>query len=263
MPSGSFLPNIKPKRFIDESGAFLNDTLVQNTFKHVVIGMSGGIDSTVAFCLATKSISPSNIYLTLLPCGLDQSKKTKQIITFIASCGVPKHNVTVVNIKPFVLPFIRNQKDKVRVGNIMARVRMIILYDTAKQKNALVLGTENKSEYLLGYFTRFGDEASDIELVRSLYKTHVYEVARHLNIPEFIIASSPTADLWEGQTDEKELGFSYQEADQILYLLFDRKLSFCQVAAKGFTDDLVRKVAARAEENGFKHYVPYTFQYKY
>ena len=109
--------------------------------------------------------------------------------------------------------------DQLRLGNIMARVRMICLYDLAKQLDALVCGTENKSEKYLGYFTRFGDEASDIEPIMHLYKTEVYELAKHLGIPGAIVAKPPSADLWSEQTDERELGFSYKEADQVLHVL--------------------------------------------
>ncbi|MBI2190192.1 MAG: NAD(+) synthase, partial [Candidatus Levybacteria bacterium] len=114
-------------------------------------------------------------------------------------------------------------KDSIRLGNIMARVRMILLYDLAKKHQALVCGTENRSEYHLGYFTRFGDEASDFEPIRHLYKTQVYQLASYLGVPKTVIDKKPTAGLWAEQTDEGEFGFSYKEADPVLYLYFDKK----------------------------------------
>ncbi|MBI3560071.1 NAD(+) synthase, partial [Candidatus Gottesmanbacteria bacterium] len=138
----------------------------------------------------------------------------------------------------------------------MARVRMILLFDQAKKRNALVVGTENKTEHLLGYFTRFGDEASDIEPLRNLYKSQVYELARQLNLPENIVSKAPTAGLWEGQTDEGEFGFTYKEADEILAIIVDEKKSIDEVVRKGYDQATVEKVVKRMKENNFKHHLP-------
>jgi len=146
--------------------------------------------------------------------------------------------------------------DRVRRGNIMARIRMAYLFDKAKKHTALVLGTENKSEYLLGYFTRFGDDASDIEPVRHLYKTQVYELARYLQIPDAIIEKPPSADLWPEQTDEGEFGFTYKEADQILFYLFEEKKSLEDVVSFGFSKGMVTQVQIRTEKNSFKRKTP-------
>jgi len=134
---------------------------------------------------------------------------------------------------------------------------MILLYDLAKKLQALVLGTENKSEYLLGYFTRFGDEASDIEPVRHLYKTQVRQLALYLGIPRKIINKAPTAGFWLGQTDEKELGFTYEEADKILYLYFDLKKRKEEIEKIGFKKETIKKVISRVKANDFKHKLPY------
>ena len=126
----------------------------------------------------------------------------------------------------------------------MARVRMIILFDLAKQIGGLVCGTENKSEKLLGYFTRFGDAASDLEPISHLYKTQVYQLAKYLKIPGQIINQSPTAGLWDGQTDEGEFGFTYREADQVLHLYFDQKKSLNEIKKLGFknTDKIIKRL---------------------
>lgn len=137
----------------------------------------------------------------------------------------------------------------------MARARMVILYDLAKKHQALVCGTENKSEFRLGYFTRFGDEASDFEPIQHLYKTQVYQLAKYLNIPKNIILQVPTAGLWEGQTDEGEFGFSYKEADIVLYLYFDKGKAISQIITKGFPN--AQKIIDRAKANSFKHHLPY------
>lgn len=143
---------------------------------------------------------------------------------------------------------------KERLGNIMARVRMIILFDLAKKLNAIVSGTENKSERLLGYFTRFGDSASDIEPIAHLYKTQVYQLAKYLKVPEKIINQSPTAGLWDGQTDEDEFGFTYEEADQVLYLVDDRPQDINKIK-KDFPN--AEKIIERMQSNQFKLQTPY------
>ena len=138
----------------------------------------------------------------------------------------------------------------------MARIRMIFLYDLAKKHNALVCGTENKSEFYLGYFTRFGDEASDFEPIRHLYKTQIYQLADYLNLPKKIVSQSPTAGLWIGQTDEKDFGFSYQEADMVLNLYLDQKKSLEEITSKNFPHG--KKIIARVSKNSFKHLSPYS-----
>jgi len=145
---------------------------------------------------------------------------------------------------------------KISLGNIMARVRMIILFDLAKKHNALVCGTENKSERLLGYFTRFGDAASDIEPVTHLYKTQIYQLAKYLKVTKKIIDQPPTADLWKGQTDEGEFGFTYEEADQVLYLYFDKKIATKEIKRLGFKN--VEKIIKRFLGNQFKQETPYS-----
>ena len=137
----------------------------------------------------------------------------------------------------------------------MARVRMIALYDYAKEIDGLVCGTENKSEFLLGYFTRFGDGASDFEPIQHLYKTQVYEVATKLGVPDKIIKRMPSANLWENQTDEEELGFSYKEADEVLYLYFDKGMKIEEILVKSSKN--AGKIIDFANRNSYKHHVPY------
>ena len=175
---------------------------------------------------------------------------------------VPSENILEFDIKPLCVPIFSSLSavEKLRQGNIMVRLRMTVLYDLAKKHKALVMGTENKSEYLLGYFTRFGDEASDIEPIQKYYKTQVYQLAEFLKVRREFIEKPPTAGLWEGQTDEGELGFSYKEADQILFLNIDKGLSKSEIIDKGFDKDTVEKVLARMKENEFKHKLPYVIK---
>lgn len=237
---------------------FLNHEFAAAGFERAVVAMSGGVDSSCSAALAVRALGKENVYPLLLPYGNlnPQAVVDGRLIT--KTLGIPPANVTEINIQPFVDPIIATDPvmDRIRRGNIMARARMILLYDHAKKHNALVVGTENKTEYLLGYFTRFGDEASDIEPLRNLYKTEVYELARALNLPEEIFKKEPTAGLWEGQTDEGEFGFTYKEADEILAMIVDKKQSIDEVARKGYDRATVEKVVKRMKENNFKHHLP-------
>ena len=148
--------------------------------------------------------------------------------------------------------------DDARKGNVMARVRMIVLFDLSKKFNYLVMGTENKTEHLLGYYTRFGDEASDIEPLRELYKTQVFDLAKYLRVPQETINKAPTAGLWEGQTDEGEFGFSYKEADEILYLYANKKLTKKEIIAKGYGKKVIERLWWWVSKGEFKDRVPYS-----
>lgn len=235
---------------------FLKTSFQNSGFKRAVIGMSGGVDSSVSAALVARALGSENVYPLLLPyADISSTDDAKLVINHI---GIPKKNITQINIAPLVDSMIAldPSMDHIRRGNIMARVRMILLYDHAKKHNALVVGTENKTEHLLGYFTRFGDEASDIEPLRNLYKTEVYALARELQLPEVISTKAPTAGLWEGQTDEGEFGFTYKEADEILAMIVDKKQSIDEVVLKGYDRATVEKVVKRMKENTFKHHLP-------
>jgi NAD+ synthase len=178
--------------------------------------------------------------------------------------NIPKENWQEVNIKNIVNSVAKLQKinseDHLRLGNIMARSRMIVVYDLAKKLNTLVCGTENKSEKYLGYFTRFGDEASDFEPIVHLYKTQVRQLVEHLDLPEVFLSKAPSAELWQDQTDEQELGFSYTKADLIIdQIYFDKMALDSFLTNFNITEETVEKVIKRVELVSFKHEVPYTF----
>ncbi len=246
--------------------SFIKAVLRKQSFKNVVIGVSGGIDSAVSFSLLAKSIPPQNIFAAHLHYFKSQ---INLINTLLKKANIPQKNIYNISIKEPVDSF-RNllhlegektntfQVDQVRLGNIMARVRMIILYDLAKKHNGLVCGTENKSEKLLGYFTRFGDEASDFEPIQHLYKTQIIQLAKYLKVPGNLIKQAPTAGLWTGQTDEGDFGFSYREADNVLYLYNERKNTLSEIISKGFPN--AKKIIDWALKNSFKHHLPYTIK---
>ncbi|MBI3366432.1 NAD(+) synthase [Candidatus Roizmanbacteria bacterium] len=234
---------INPEKEIKKIVRFLQHTFRRERVQNAVIGLSGGIDSMTSYFLLKKALPLKNIFPVHLPYD--------HVSLFILK------NIPIISIKKPVDEYKKLLKtyDKIRLGNIMARVRMIILFDLAKKHKALVCGTENKSEHLLGYFTRFGDAASDIEPIQHLYKTQVYQLAKYLGVPQKILDQKPTAGLWSGQTDEKEFGFTYKEADQVLSLYFDKKISTEKIANMGYPNG--EKIIAFEKKNSFKLKTPY------
>jgi len=270
------LLNINPSLEAHKVTSFIKTVLQKQGFEKVIVGMSGGVDSTTAFYLLKEIVAPENIIIAHLYYLESQFKDIEGVIR---NARIPKENVYELSISPLVKSFQEvypssdpsadgessrssNEtmqqwsNDRIRLGNIMARVRMIILYDLAKKHNVLVCGTENKSEFLLGYFTRFGDEASDFEPIQHLYKTQVYQLANFLNVPKNIINKTPTAGLWHGQTDEGEFGFSYKEADEVLFYYYDKKLKPEEIKKKGLPN--TEAIINFANKNSYKHSVPYT-----
>lgn len=252
------MKSINPKETASTLSSFLMDAFQKGGFTKAVIALSGGIDSSTSTALAAQALGKGNVFPLLLPYGNLNTQGTSDARRVIGTLKIPQDNVREVDIAAFVDPLLALDQsiDKVRRGNIMARVRMIVLYDQAKKRNALVVGTENKTEHLLGYFTRFGDEASDIEPLRNLYKTQVYQLATYLGIPEPILTKQPTAGLWEGQTDEGEFGFTYKEADEILWLFHDKKMSEEKIVSRGFDRITVTQVISRSDRNAYKHRLP-------
>jgi NAD+ synthase len=272
--------SINPKQEKEKITNFLEKTFKDQKIDKVVLGLSGGIDSTVVLHLLKEVLPAKNIFVV----RMDYYPKKKSNIDLKGIKGI---NVINVSIKKIVDQFEKNivkgegiefffdsglrdceevpaeikkfdtePLKKARLGNIMARIRMIILFDFAKKLNAMVCGTENKSEKLLGYFTRFGDAASDIEPLSYLYKTQVRQLADYLKVPEKIINQSPAAGLWNGQTDEGDFGFTYEEADLVLYFYFDKKKKLKEIMKFGYKNS--EKIIKRSLNNQFKLKTPYS-----
>jgi len=250
--------SINPKQAADGIVQFIKKTIHSTSFSRVVLGLSGGVDSSVVFALALKALGKNNVYPAILPYkdyDLEGFRLTEELIK---TSTLSQGNIYKKNISEAIDKIaLGSQINNIRLGNIIARVRMTIIYDKAKEINALVIGTENKTEHLLGYYTLHGDSASDIEPIRHLYKTQVKELAKFLEVPKKIIERIPTAGLWQGQTDEGEFGFSYKQADQILYLFIDKKETAEEIIGSGFKREIVEKVLYRAEKNRYKHILPY------
>lgn len=253
------LLTINPEEEKQKIVSFLKDTFAKQGIEHAVMGLSGGIDSTVSFFLLKEVLPPENIHVTHMyyfqPVFSD-------VLPTVKAAGIPEENIKIVSIKDAVDAAAQinqvgsSDEDKIRLGNIAARMRMIVLFDLAKKHKAMVVGTENKSENLLSYFTRFGDQASDIEPIEHLYKTQIYQLAKHLGVPDAVIGQNPSAGLWAGQTDEGEFGFSYEEADQVLYLATEKNTPAEEIVKQGFQN--AEKILRWREKNLFKHQTPYT-----
>ncbi|WP_099209562.1 NAD+ synthase [Thermococcus henrietii] len=199
--------------------AFIREKVEEARAEGVVIGISGGIDSATTAYLAVKALGRERVLGLIMPYYQNRDVEDARLVC--SSLGIECREI---NIKPIVDSFVSQlgfQPDRRSLGNIMARTRMVLLYAHANEKNRLVLGTSNRSEFLTGYFTKWGDGASDYAPLINLYKTEVWEVAKLIGVPERIIEKKPTAGLWEGQTDEDELGISYRLLDEILWRLVD------------------------------------------
>jgi NAD+ synthase len=234
---------------------FLRDEIHNAGFRKGVIGLSGGIDSTVAAYLAAEALGKDNLLGVVMPFRTSSPQSRADAELVAAALGIRSE---VMEITPMVEPLLVKGeiRDPVRAGNIMARQRMIVLYDYSQKEAALVIGTSNKTEIFLGYGTLFGDTASALNPLGDLYKTQVWQLATALGVPQGIIEKKPSADLWEGQTDEGELGLSYTQADHLLYYMIDERRSETELAAMGFSPGLIQSVKEKVKKSQFKRRPP-------
>ena len=242
---------IDTKRAKEKIVGFIRTQVKEAGFSKVVVGLSGGLDSSVVAYLAKGALGAENVYGIVLPyetSNKDDVEDVKEVIETL------KINLIEIDITSMVDSLLTSLKDtdKIRKGNIMARARMIALYNQAAKYKALVLGTSNKTELLLGYFTKYGDGGVDIEPLGNLYKTQVRQLAKDLGVPERIIKKVPTAGLWPGQTDEEELGFTYEEVDRLLYAMLDGKKSDEELIELGFKKEFVDKVKNKIKNTEHK-----------
>ena len=234
---------------------FLLDETRNAGFARGVVGLSGGVDSAVTAFLAVGALGRENCRAVLMPYKTSSRESLSDARLVLDALGMPSETV---DITPMVDPSLgaMHVDDRLRAGNIMARQRMIVLYDVSAREGGLVLGTSNKTEFLLGYGTLFGDMASAINPLGDLYKTQVWQLAAALGVPERIVGKKPTADLWSGQTDEGELGFSYAQVDRLLFAMIDERRSDEELAAMGFEVRFVRTVQAMVKKSQFKRRPP-------
>ncbi len=234
---------------------FIRHELRKTGVQKGIIGLSGGIDSAVVAFLAEKALGKENLICLMMPYKTSSKESLSDAEKVVKKLGVSS---CTVDITPMVDPYFEIFEDAgmLRRGNKMARERMSILYDFSSKENALVIGTSNKSEILLGYGTIFGDLASAINPVGDLYKTQVRELAEFLGVPDSIIKKPPSADLWSGQSDEEELGFSYKKVDRLLYYMVERRYSDSQLKDLGYESDFIKSVRGRIQKFHFKRVPP-------
>ena len=234
---------------------FIREELAKAGFSKGVLGLSGGLDSSVCAFLAVRALGPKNVLGLMMPYGRKFGGDMDDARDVAGALKIRSH---VIDIAPMVDAYFAAQpsEDRVRRGNMMARERMSILYDFSAREKALILGTSNKTELLLGYGTIHGDMACGINPMGDLYKTQVRQLAAELGLPEKIRTKLPTAGLWEGQTDEDELGMTYAEIDRILYDLVDDRETRAQVIARGFKKEKVDRILGRIKASEFKRQMP-------
>ena len=234
---------------------FLADEVRNAGFSRGVVGLSGGVDSAVTAFLACEALGRGNVTALMMPYRSSSRESLTDAQLVVDALRIPS---VTVDITPMVDPYLESQhvEDRVRAGNVMARQRMIVLYDFSARDRALVLGTSNKTELLLGYGTLFGDMASAVNPLGDLYKTQVWQLAAAIGVPGRIVEKKPSADLWSGQTDEGELGFMYADADRLLFAMIDERHTDAELTAMGFSDVFIRNVRRAVQKSQFKRRPP-------
>lgn len=247
--------NVEPtlKKLCD----FIKKELKKTGRNKVILGLSGGVDSAVSAALAVKALGPENVVALLMPY---KSSNPSSLEHGKMVAGRLKIEAIEIPITPMVDAFFEKltDADTKRRGNFMARMRMSILFDQSEVIGAVVLGTSNRTEILLGYGTVFGDTACAFNPLGELYKCDVYKLAEALKVPKEIIEKAPSADLWEGQTDEEELGLKYKDVDRMLYYMIEMKYPDAYLETMGFTDEYIHNVKKRVEAMAFKSSLPKT-----
>lgn len=234
---------------------FIRSEITRVGYSRAVIGLSGGIDSALSYVLSVEALGAQNVLALRMPYKSSSPDSLQHAELLIEQCQTPSETI---EITPMVEPMFANDPEmsKQRKGNIMARERMIVLYDQSEVFKGLVVGTSNKTEILLGYSTLWGDMASALNPIGDLYKTQIRQLSRELRIPEVIVDKAPSADLWLGQTDESELGFTYEQVDKLLFLLVDHRYSPRECIEEGFDETFVNSVIARVRRFQFKRMMP-------
>lgn len=253
------LPQVDPALAVDVIVGFIRSQLRQAGFDRLVIGLSGGVDSAAVAYLAARAIGAENLLAVRMPYRTSSDAAETDALRVVDDLGCRTERVDITPMVEPMLDLVAGDDEaalNVRRGNVMARQRMIVLYDRSAAWDALVSGTSNKTEALLGYGTLFGDMAGAIQPIGDLYKTQLRTVARQLGVPEEIVAKPPSADLWPGQTDEEELGRTYDALDRALFALVDRRWSIDRCVAAGLPRELVEWVTRRVAQMEFKRQLP-------
>ncbi len=235
--------------------AFIRNEISKFGFGSVVLGLSGGIDSAVVCELASRALGPDNVLAVLMPYRTSSSEGIRHARMMVQQSGVRSEEIEISGVVDAFSTSVP-ETERLRMGNIMARTRMLFLYDISARDGRLVVGTSNKTELLLGYGTLFGDMASAVNPIGDLYKTQVWGLARHLRIPAEIVDKTPSADLWEGQSDEADLGFGYEEADRLLYMMLEKRMQKDAILEEGIDETFYDRVRKMVVRNQYKRMMP-------
>ena len=243
------------KEVHNELVEFLRENFKKAGFSKAVLGLSGGIDSALVAYLLRDALGKENVLAIMMPYKSSNPDSLNHAKLVVEDLGI---NSKTIEITDMIDAYFKNEEEatSLRMGNKMARERMSILFDYSSKENALVVGTSNKTEIYLGYSTQFGDSACALNPIGDLYKTNIWDLSRYLKIPNELIEKKPSADLWEGQTDEQEMGLTYKEADQVLYRMLEENKKVEEVLAEGFNKDLVDNILRRMNRSEYKRRMP-------
>ncbi len=234
---------------------FIQDEIAKTGMKRAVIGLSGGIDSALSAFLSAEALGAQNVLAVRMPYRTSSADSLEDAEKVISALGLSSLTVPITEMAD---PLINQFPDmsNTRKGNIMARLRMTVLYDQSVAWGGLVMGTSNKTEILLGYSTIYGDSGVALQPIGDLFKTQIRQLSADLGLPVSIQQKAPSADLWAGQTDEGELGFTYDDVDKVLYLLVDERYTVEEVIDEGFARPFVEGVWRRVKINHYKRTMP-------
>jgi NAD+ synthase len=246
------LPAVNPELLERALELFLAEELRASGLQGYVVGLSGGVDSAVSAALAARAVGRTRVVAMALPGPTSSAESLADARAVAGALDLPLEALDLGPAAQALTAALGARDDRLRLGNVMARLRMIALFDRARRLPGLVLGTSNKSEVLLGYSTLFGDSASSANPLGDIWKTHIFDLASYLGIPSTVISKPPTADLWPGQTDAGELGFDYRDADPVLYWHHERGLGRDALVAAGFAPNLVDAVLLAYRRSRFK-----------
>lgn len=234
---------------------FIREEVHKVGLKHAVLGLSGGIDSALVAFLAAEALGPENVHAFIMPYRTSNPESEQHARLVAEKISIDHH---VVEITPMVDVYFQLYPDaeNMRRGNKMARERMTILFDQSAFHRALVLGTSNKTELLLGYGTLYGDMASALNPIGDIYKSQVWQLSEEVGVPREVIEKKPSADLWAGQTDEQELGFTYAAVDELLFHMVDMRCSREELIGYGFAADFIDSIYLKVQNSHFKRRMP-------
>ena len=233
--------------------SFLKEEVLKTGLKKITLGLSGGLDSAVVAVLC-KEVFDDNLNCVLMPSQYSSKSSVEDALELCKKFDI---KYEIVSIEPMLSAYLKNmEENSLRIGNFSARLRMSVLYDISARENSLVVGTSNKSELLLGYGTIFGDLACAINPIGDIYKSDLFELAKYLGVNDNILKKAPSADFYEGQSDEADLGYSYSKIDSLLKKMIDENRSKDELLALGFEDEFIETIKKRVKINEFKRRLP-------